>query len=423
MIPLNIYLGLWAIVTMLAVTLMLLVTMFLLARYRGMHRLGLAIYSLFSYVLVIYTFMYNGGSAGPALYFLLLTYQLLAAFTSKRLQAVWTALHLVLPVALLVLERIRPAIVRVHYDSDGSRFIDLVTSFPIVIIGILAATNYLRKGYERERAAAEERARQIEMQNRQIVSQNRQLQAANREKIELISILGHDLRNPLHAITGTLQILVSEELPNEKRKKIKDDLLLAARNTADLLENVLSWVSAQIKGISPLFTWVEPDVIIERVLGVQRYIASKKGIRIVHGAKAGIKVHSDADMLELIVRNLVNNALKFTPNQGTITLSVSEDVPQRNCTIAVRDDGVGMTDEDVKAIFSGSVQSTYGTDSEKGIGLGLFLCRELTHRLGGRIWAESELGKGSVFFVSLPLYDPGRPSHESDASGRQTSHA
>lgn len=409
MIPLNIYLGLWAIVGILTVTVTLLVTMFLLARYRGMHRVGLTVYALFSYVLVIFTFMYNGGSSGPAFYFLLLTYQLLVAFTGQRLQVVWTALHLIVPITLLVLEYVYPESVRVHYDSDGSRFVDLVTSLPIVVICIFAATSYFRKGYERERAAAEERARQIEIQNRQIVSQNTLLQAADREKIQLISILGHDLRNPLNAITGTLEILTNEELPENMRKKLKDDLLVAAHNTADLLENVLSWVSGQIKGISPLFTWVEPEVVIERVLGVQRYIADKKGIRIVHDVRTGIKIYSDADMLELIIRNLVSNALKFTPPQGTITLSVIDSAPSGMYTIAVRDDGVGMTNEDIRTIFNGQIQSTYGTESEKGIGLGLFLCRELAHRLGGRIWAESELGKGSTFFLTLPLYDPGRP--------------
>src|SRR5690606_5854749 len=82
-----------------------------------------------------------------------------------------------------------------------------------------------------------------------------------------------------------------------------------------------------------------------------------------------------------------------------------EELATNQCTISVRDDGVGMTDEDVKHLFNGRIQSTYGTESEKGIGLGLFLCRELTLRLNGEIRAESELGKGSVFFLTLPLYN------------------
>ncbi len=407
LIPLNFYLGLWMVAVVLVVTEVMLVVMFGLSRYRGLHRIGLQVYAIYSYVLVVFTYLYNGGSMGPALYFFILTYLLLIAFTNQRFQSIWTILHLLLPVGLLLIEYIHPATVYNVYESRGARFADLMTSFPIIVIGIFAATSYLRKGYEREHAAAETRAKQIERQHEQIRLQNELLTEANREKIELISILGHDLRNPLNALTGTLEILVREDLPADTSKKLKEDLLIAAHNTSDLLNNVLGWVSGQIKGIHPLFTWVEPEMVIERVLTAQGFMAEKKGIAIQLNVEKGVKVLSDAEMLEVIIRNLVNNALKFTPQNGTVILSSAADYANRACTITIRDDGVGMTDKDVKDIFNGRIQSTYGTDSEKGIGLGLFLCRELSHRLNGRIWAESELGKGSVFHLTLPLYDNG----------------
>lgn len=411
LIPLDFYLGLWEIAVGLMVTEGMIIAMFLLSRYRGLHRAGLTVYAVYSYLLVIFTYFYNGGNAGPALYFFLLTYLLLIAFTVQRLHWIWTGLHLVLPVGLLVIEYVYPSVVITTYDSKSSRFIDLTTSFPIIIICVFAATSYLRKAYERERAAAELRAKQIENQNKRIKSQNRLLQKANREKIELISILGHDLRNPLNAMTGTLEILTKENLPPDVRNRLKGELLIAAHSTSTLLNNVLAWVSGQIKGIKPLLTWVEPDMIIERVLAVQGFMAEKKGITIQLNVKKGIKVLSDAEMLEVIVRNLINNALKFTHQKGMIRVSVIEDRATNECTMSVRDDGMGMTDEDVKNIFDGHIQSTYGTESEKGIGLGLFLCRELTHRLNGTIWAESELGKGSVFFLTLPLYNSSKPNN------------
>ncbi|SEL78661.1 sensor histidine kinase [Parapedobacter koreensis] len=408
LIPLDFYLGLQDIAIALVVTEAMLITMFSLSRYRGLHRAGLHVYAIYSYLLLIVTYRYNGGSTGPALYFFLLTYQLLIAFTSSRLQWVWTVLHLLLPVSLLLMEYIHPAVIIDVYDSRSARFADLMTSVPIIVICTLAATSYLRKGYERERAAAEAHAKQIQQQNERIRLQNELLTKANREKIELISILGHDLRNPLSAIIGSLEILTKEDLPPDVTKKLKEDLLGAAHNTADLLNNLLAWVSGQIKGIRPLLTWVEPDMVIDRILAVQRFMAEKKGIAICLNIEKDIKVLSDAEMLEVIIRNLINNALKFTPQNGTITVSVMADRANKQCTISVRDDGVGMTDEDVKDIFNGHIQSTYGTESEKGVGLGLFLCRELTLRLNGKIWAESELGKGSAFSLALPLYDNGK---------------
>ncbi|MBK1438472.1 HAMP domain-containing histidine kinase [Parapedobacter sp. ISTM3] len=408
LIPLNFYLGLPVLAIVLIVTEIMLITMFGLSRYRGLHRTGLHVYAGYSYLLVIFTYFYNDGSAGPALYFFLLTYQLLIAFTSSRLQWVWTILHFLLPVSLLAMEYVNPSVIYNGYDSRGARFADLMTSIPIIVICTFVAASYFRKRYECERAAAEEHAKHIEQQNERIRLQNELLTAANREKVELISILGHDLRNPMNAIIGTLEILTKEELPPDVTKKLKEDLLMAAHNTSDLLNNVLAWVSGQIKGIHPLLTWVEPCSVIERILAVQRYMAEKKGIAIQLSIEKGIKVISDAEMLEVIIRNLISNALKFTPQNGTITLSVVADAATGQCMISVRDDGVGMTDEDVKRIFNGHIQSTYGTESEKGIGLGLFLCRELTLRLNGEIWAESELGKGSVFFLALPLYDNGK---------------
>jgi len=396
LIPLDIYLGLWEIAAGLAVTEGMLITMFLLSRYRGLHRVGLTVYAIHSYLLIIFTYLYNGGNAGPALYFFLLTYSLLIAFTAQRLHWVWTGLHLVLSVGLLVGEYVYPSIVMIGYDSKSSRFTDLTTSFPIIIICMFAATSYLRKAYERERAAAE--------------LQNNLLQQANREKIELISILGHDLRNPLNALTGTLEILTREDLSSEVEKKLKGELLVSAYHTSDLLNNVLAWVSGQIKGINPLFTWVDPEMIIERVLAVQGLMAEKKGIAIQLDVKKGIKVLADAEMLEVIIRNLISNALKFTPQKGTIRIAVTEDLVSNQCTISIDDDGVGIPDGDLKNIFNVRIQSTYGTESEKGIGLGLFLCRELTLRLNGKIWAESELGKGSVFFLTLPLYTHDNPT-------------
>lgn len=104
------------------------------------------------------------------------------------------------------------------------------------------------------------------------------MRKANREKIELISILGHDLRNPLNAMTGTLEILREEDLPPEVKRKLNDDLLIAAHHISAMLNNVLAWVSGQIKGIKPLLTWVEPGVIIERVLVMQGLMAEKRNL-------------------------------------------------------------------------------------------------------------------------------------------------
>src|SRR5690606_22591413 len=139
----------------------------------------------------------------------------------------------------------------------------------------------------------------------------------------------------------------------------------------------------------------------------------KKGIFIRVDAVASAQVNVDVEMLELIIRNLVSNAIKFTAQGGLVTVGVTEHSDRNECTIFVRDNGVGMSDDDIKEIFNGQIQSTYGTESEKGIGLGLFLCRELIHRLNGKIGVESVPGVGSTFYLTLPI------AHAAVADGRE----
>ena len=140
---------------------------------------------------------------------------------------------------------------------------------------------------------------------------------------------------------------------------------------------------------------------LETTLIMQKSIAEEKNIVLTNAIDEGLRVVADTDMLELVIRNLVNNAIKFTPFDGEIKVSTS--IQGQECWISVADNGVGIAKTDYLNIFSLSSQSTYGTNQEKGVGLGLVLCKEFVQIQQGRIWVESELGSGTVFYVSLPL--------------------
>ncbi|SEL76167.1 sensor histidine kinase [Parapedobacter koreensis] len=404
LIPLNIALKLWVVSGMLVIIEAILVFLVLRSRIYGKYTFSLLFYAIASYIVVTITFLYNSGSEGPALYLFLLTYLFLIAFTNPRLHRVWTILHLLIPVTLLGLEYFMPYMLVDNYVSPGYRYFDIATTLIIIVVCIYSITIYLRSNYEREKSTAEQHARKIEAQNNQISAQNRLLQESNSEKLRLISILAHDLRNPMNAITGVLEILTKEELPDEVRKAMKTELLAAARNTSELLDNLLSWTTGQIKGLKPIATKIEPEIIIANVLEVQQFIANKKGITIRTHLEEDVKIWADMDMLELIIRNLISNALKFTPKNGTITISLYKNADDSTCTLAIQDNGIGIADEDLRRLFDKNVQSTYGTESEKGIGLGLYLSKELATLNQGKMWVQSTLGEGSTFFVSFPLH-------------------
>ncbi|SFC26800.1 Signal transduction histidine kinase [Parapedobacter composti] len=406
LIPLNTALRLWAISAMLVVVAAILVFLYIRSRIYGKYAFSLLVYAVSSYIVVAITFFYNGGSDGPALYLFLLTYLLLIAFTNLRFHRLWTILHLSIPLFLLGLEYLMPHRIIDPYSAPEYRYIDIATTFIIIIVCTYAITIYLRGNYEREKNKAEQHAREIELQHDQIRTQNRLLQKSNSEKLKLLSILAHDLRNPISAITGVLEILTHEELPEELQTKMKGQLLLAARNTSQLLENLLSWTSSQIKGLKPIFTKTRPSSIIDHVLNIQQFVAHQKNITIHTGIDENLIIWVDADMLELIIRNLVNNALKFTPKDGTVNISLARNDDEGCCTLAIADNGLGIASDNLKRLFEVNVKSTAGTDSEKGIGLGLFLCKELTTLNRGKIWVHSALGKGSTFFVSFPLTPP-----------------
>lgn len=404
LIPLNISFSLWVVSVMLIVIETVLVILYIRSRAYGKYTYSLLIYAIASYIVIIITFLYNSGSNGPALYLFLLTYLFLIAFTNHRLHRTWTLLHLLIPVSLVCIEYFFPEVLTATYVSATDRYLDIITSFIVIVVCTYSITIYLRFNYERERSVSESHARKIEEQNKQIGMQNALLKKSNSDKLRLISILAHDLRNPMNAIIGVLEILADQELSTELEKELKNELLITTRSTAAMLDNLLSWTSSQIKGLKPIPTKVKPDIVINQVLEVQRLIANKKGIAMRTSLDNDVTIWADFDMLELIIRNLVGNALKFTPKNGTVEILLTKDLDTPTCTLAVHDNGIGIASEDLKRLFDGDVQSTYGTEAEKGIGLGLFLCKELTALNHGKMWVQSTFGEGSTFFAAFPLH-------------------
>jgi two-component system sensor histidine kinase/response regulator len=172
-------------------------------------------------------------------------------------------------------------------------------------------------------------------------------------------------------------------------------------STQEMLDNMLSWSKAQLNDGKVNLEVNNLSEALAPVISIQKAASKEKKIKLTHQIDPVLAVMSDVHMLQLIVRNIIGNAIKFTPEEGLIQLSVSKSEPQ--CLIKIQDNGNGIPKESKAEIFSLKAQSTYGTANEKGIGLGLFLCKEYTHAQGGKIWFESQVGIGTTFYVALPL--------------------
>lgn len=394
LLPFNMWLGLTIVWVIVAALLALQVFFFYLSRYRRIYYASMLAYVIVSYITLTATFYLNSGSHGPALLLFFLTYNLLIAFSPRSRHWIWTLLHLLLPLILLTKEYIDPSWIKDTYGSVANRYVDILSSYLVTLTCIYLITNYLRKNYEREKHNAEERADKID-------SQNIKLEQLNQKKDKLFSIIAHDLQSPLNSIITTLHLIAEYELEEEEKKMLGDELLTLTKNTSNLLTNLLTWSKLQMDGKGVRLTTENVFEAVERVLSIQRMLADKKSVTIISKVDPAVNITADHNMLELVIRNLINNAIKFTPSGGRIEIGIQ--IKGTSCHLMISDNGIGIDPTQKEEIFSLKTQSTFGTNNEKGIGLGLVLCKELLALQDGELWFDSQKGKGTTFYASFPL--------------------
>jgi PAS domain S-box-containing protein len=225
----------------------------------------------------------------------------------------------------------------------------------------------------------------------------------NADKDRFISILSHDLRSPLNNLLGLSAVLTGDihKLNIDEIEKLANQIKTTARSTFNLLEDILIWARAQQGKI--LF---KPQIlsfadICKNILENLNPNADAKNIALDYSKVDHLTVFADIDMLKTVLRNLVSNAIKFTNSGGRININAEEN--PGNVIISVLDNGIGIPPDDLTKLFDISqVLSTKGTAKETGTGLGLLLCKEFVEKHGGKIWVESEEGKGSRFSFTLP---------------------
>ena len=246
---------------------------------------------------------------------------------------------------------------------------------------------------------------EIKKAEKKIEVQRDELAKLNEQKDKFFSIIAHDLRSPFTALLGNLSLL-SEGIGHFDKAEVKDSassMYEAAQRVFRLLENLLEWSRLQMGGMEFEPNPIDLKDVIDANLVLFTPVAEEKGIRLRGERKESLTVFADAQMVDTVVRNLINNAIKFTAKGGTIT--VTERRNSEWAEVAVVDTGVGMSANQVANLFRlDKKSSTAGTEGEMGTGLGLDLCKELVEMQGGEIRVESTQGKGSTFSLTLPLH-------------------
>lgn len=238
----------------------------------------------------------------------------------------------------------------------------------------------------------------------ELKKQEKSLKELNATKDKLFSVMAHDLRNPVSAIIGFAEILQEYNRQNntEKVDAIGEKISLVAKQTIELLSNLLTWSGTQSGRIQFSPVNVKSTAIIGEVISQLEHSAYQKSLKIYNNVASETMVYADVNMLSTIFRNLISNAVKFTPNGGNVSIDAA---PQDNDRIkfTITDTGIGISLENIEKIFSVDTQySTSGTNNEKGTGLGLIICKDFVEYHKGKLNIESQLNKGTSISFTIP---------------------
>lgn len=245
------------------------------------------------------------------------------------------------------------------------------------------------------------RTAEVVQQKEEIQSQAERLQELNTTKDKLFSIIAHDLRGPLNSLQGIMSLLDPKILTSDDLAGMKSNLSSRIESIASVMDNLLQWAKSQMKGERVKPEVVKLDGVMQEMVKLFGPIAENKHVHLINSVHAGLNVFADINQLRAVLRNLISNAIKFTPESGRVEVAASGN--QQSVTISVSDTGVGITPEQAAGLFSITTNvSTRGTAGETGVGLGLLLVKEFVEKNKGRVWVEPNTGSGTTFHVTLP---------------------
>lgn len=293
-----------------------------------------------------------------------------------------------------------------YYESlsETRRFVNLV----IWVLLFVVFLYYFKKqniGYQKlietKNDELEQNKIQLLEQKSELEKSNNQLQKLNKAKEKLFSIIAHDIRTPISGLKTSLELFNQNIISKEEFEELSKELSVRVNQMQANLDNLLEWSQSQMKGIDIVQQKQALKPLVLDTLNLLQQNLSIKNIKIDLDIPEHCWIYADTNHIKLIIRNLVSNAIKFSYAGGSVLLKAEKE--KDIVFFSVKDTGIGMPKEKAASIFQQTeIVSQYGTLNEKGTGLGLVLCKEFSEKNGGKIWAESEPGQGSIFTFSVP---------------------
>ena len=281
-------------------------------------------------------------------------------------------------------------------------FLTAKADFQSIIQGFEAgAVDYITKPYNRKELM-------IRVRNHLMLQwQRKMLEQSTAFEKKIFSVIGHDLRSPMGNIRTYIDAFlhVNENI-NDEFKSFLKDLYLLSDNAFNLLENLLNWAKSQSGGVVCRPRNENVSYIVKSIIDLFKLQAENKQIELIYNGADNLTGFFDGELISVVIRNLVSNAIKFTPHNGSVNIMAGRKNTGINerLELSISDTGMGMSDEIVNKLSNNNVHfTTYGTDNEKGSGLGFQLCKEFVALNNGHIRIQSKPGEGSTFYIDLPL--------------------
>ena len=293
--------------------------------------------------------------------------------------------------------RQRNTIQKLEIDSQKNRT-TLLSAIGVFVLGFVVYSFYVARIRKKIN-------RILTDKNKVIYQKNNDLSNLNSTKDRFLSIVAHDLKNPFNAVLGFTDLLMDryEELDDSMRQEYIEIIHKSASHGSLLLETLLTWSRSQMGVMSYNPVSLNINQLLRDEIESLEEKAFAKNIELYFPEKEPVLVFIDTDMIRTVIRNLGNNAIKFTNEKGKISFSVQ--IENSQALIKVSDNGVGINKVDADKLFMLDTNySTAGTLNEKGTGLGLILCKDFVEKNNGEIGVDSEPGIGSCFWFSLPLF-------------------
>src|SRR6056297_69712 len=371
-----------AIYLMTLIGTVVLMLLYYFARKKYSSRIVFAIYSALFFAVFVYLWYANGGMLGAALVFFMPMTFLIPTFFRGRTRLLLFVLLLLVGAGLLLFEIHHPDFVK-RPGTDHTRTIDAFLAAIFVSVSVLLIAILVLHSYQKE---------------------HQKVTNLNASKDKFLSIIAHDLINPVGSLRGLLKLLSDkhEKMSFERRERIIRALHKSSEVTYNLLENLLLWGQSETGLNKANKEYVNVEYLISDAISVLKEGIESKSLQLEMDIDNRLMVYVDKNMITTSLRNILSNAIKFTPKGKRITVKAFLNRKKDKVNIHIRDEGIGMSSSTLSQLFNKeSFISTKGTNNERGTGFGLKLTKEFMELNGGEISVKSEPNKGTEFSLSF----------------------